>query len=247
MRRTVTVAAGLAALLACGASTATETPGNSTTPSELPAAYRLFSDSVQISIDGDVVVLRTKNVPDHKSVYFPTSDARYEAYNGSNPLFVKNPNQIVAQQMVFRLPLNPKQAANHAATPLGAIGISVNGVALFNQYAGPARPLSSEINSFDQANGHPQQTGVYHYHVEPLRVTAARGSDALIGFLLDGFPVYGPVESGRRITNSDLDQFHGHTAATKEYPSGIYHYHITSEDPYINGAGFYGTAGTVSG
>jgi hypothetical protein len=246
MRPTLTVVTALAVLLACGAGTTTESPG-STTPTELPAAFRLFSDSVQISLDGDVVVLRTKNVPDHKSVYFPTTDPRYEAYNGSNPLFAKNPNSIVAQQMVFRIPLNPKVATNHAATPLGAIGISVNGVALFNQYAGPARPLSNEINSFDQANGHPQQTGVYHYHVEPLRITAARGLDALIGFLLDGFPVYGPLENGRRITNTDLDQFHGHTSGTKEYPNGIYHYHITADDPYINGSGFYGTAGTVSG
>jgi hypothetical protein len=34
---------------------------------------------------------------------------------------------------------------------------------------------------------------------------------------------------------------------TADYPGGIYHYHITLEDPYINGNGFYGNAGTVSG
>jgi len=43
-----------------------------------------------------------------------------------------------------------------------------------------------------------------------------------------------------------LDAYHGHTSVTADYPNGIYHYHITSTDPYINGSGFYGTAGTVS-
>jgi hypothetical protein len=57
--------------------------------------------------------------------------------------------------------------------------------------------------------------------------------------------VYGPVENGRRVTNAELDAYHGHTGATADYPAGIYHYHVTDADPYINGAGFYGTPGTV--
>ncbi len=69
---------------------------------------------------------------------------------------------------------------------------------------------------------------------------------SLLGFLLDGFPVYGPEENGAAIDNSKLDPYHGHTAVTTDYPNGIYHYHITSTDPYINGSGYYGTPGTVS-
>lgn len=45
---------------------------------------------------------------------------------------------------------------------------------------------------------------------------------------------------------TDLDAYHGHTLATPDYPSGSYHYYITSTDPYINGSGFFGTAGMVS-
>ncbi|MFM7852722.1 MAG: YHYH protein [Flammeovirgaceae bacterium] len=88
--------------------------------------------------------------------------------------------------------------------------------------------------------------GGYHYHVEPLYLTTANGKSALLGFLLDGFPVYGPNENGKTITNTDLDAYHGHTGVTTEYPNGIYHYHITSADPYINGSGYYGVPGTVS-
>jgi hypothetical protein len=46
--------------------------------------------------------------------------------------------------------------------------------------------------------------------------------------------------------NSQLDAYHGHTGPTADYPAGIYHYHITTTDPYINGNGFYGKPGTVS-
>jgi hypothetical protein len=136
---------------------------------------------------------------------------------------------------------------SHSATPLGPIGVSLNGVPFFNQYAGPNQPLTNEVTSFDQYWGHPQQSGQYHYHVEPKYLTQEKFTkSALLGFLLDGFPVYGPEENGTTVTNAMLDSYHGHTSVTADYPNGIYHYHITSTDPYINGSGFYGTPGTVT-
>jgi hypothetical protein len=118
-------------------------------------------------------------------------------------------------------------------------------VPLFNQYAANNQPLTNEIDSFDQYNGHPQMTGMYHYHVEPTWIT--RNSRAvLIGVLLDGYPVYGPIENGQLVTTASLDAAHGHFGATAEFPNGVYHYHTTSDAPYINGSGFHGSPGTVS-
>jgi len=77
-------------------------------------------------------------------------------------------------------------------------------------------------------------------------LTQNQGNNVLLGFLLDGFPVYGPFENGARVVNSLLDEYHGHEHVTADYPEGIYHYHITDADPYINGSGYYGTAGTVT-
>ena len=62
-------------------------------------------------------------------------------------------------------------------------------------------------------------------------MTLNKGKNALLGFLLDGFPVYGPEEGDLAVTNSELDAYHGHEHATEEYPGGIYHYHITEADP----------------
>lgn len=203
------------------------------------------------------MVIRTKNLPDHKSPFYGKSSAKYEAYNGTNSSFstaIKLPNGtsdplLAAQDVTLRIPKNPKVASTHAGTGLGAIGVAINGVLLYNQYNGVKALLDSlEFNNFDQYNGHPTPAPAlqYHYHVEPLYLTKTKGDGALLGFLLDGFPLYGPVENGKRLKTADLDKYHGHEHATAEYPAGTYHYHVTDDAPWINGDGYYGTAGTVT-
>ncbi len=208
---------------------------DSTQITDLPAVYEKMYGATDIYVEGNFVVIKTNGRPDHKSPYYKNTEwesSLYEAYNGSNSAYAQNPNKIATQAFTFKLPLNPVVDAAHSATPLGPIGVSLNGVPFYNQYAGPNLPLTNEINSFDQYFGHPTGTSQYHYHAEPYYLTASKGKDALMGFLLDGFPVYGPVENGATVLNASLD--------------GIYHYHITDADPYINGSGFYGKAGTVS-
>lgn len=218
----------------------------------IPAVYAKIYGASSLTSDGTFLTIKTNGTPDHKSPYFAAGNSLYEAYSGTTfggTTFAKNPNTIASQTFTFKIPLNPTMATNHAATPLGAIGVAVNGVPLFNQYAGPNnQALTSEIASFDKYYGHPQQTGVYHYHVEPLYLTTVKSTKSgLMGFLLDGFPVYGPQEeNGSPIVSSDLDVYHGHTHATVDYPNGMYHYHFTADAPYLNGNGYYGTPGTVS-
>ena len=228
---------------ACSDSSAAEvTGGNGTT---VPDFYKSFSSLVTVTVEGTTVVLKSNGVPDHKSPYFPTSSSQYEKYNGVNANFHLAPNSISEQQLTLRIPLTPTKLSTPSPTPLGPIGIAVNGVAIFNQYAGGGQPLTGEIDSFDQYNGHPQQMGQYHYHAEPYWLTR-QSKEALVGVLLDGYPVYGPMENGKLVSNTDLDSAHGHTGATKEFPSGIYHYHTTGDAPYINGSGFAGQPGTVT-
>jgi len=222
---------------------------NSTASTPVPDVYKKIYGATDLYTDGDYIVIKSNGRPDHKSPYYQGTQwaaTLYEAYNGSNTSFSLNPNRIATANLSFRIPLNPAKSASPQATPLGPIGISLNGVPFYNQYAAGGTPLTNEVNSFDQYNGHPQQMGGYHYHVEPTWLTGIYGKHVLLGFLLDGFPVYGPLENNSTLTNAALDACHGHTHATADYPNGIYHYHITAEAPYINGSGFYGTAGTVS-
>jgi len=207
------------------------------------------STGMTIEINANSVVFNTNDLPDHKSPYYLDTEWEselYELYNGTNPQFNLNPNRIAEQNITFTIPLFPEESSNHSPTNLGPIGIARNGVVFFNQYAAGNSPLTNEINSFDQYLGHPAGMGNYHYHVEPTYLTEQFGNNVFLGLLADGFPVYGPFENGSEVTNNNLDEFHGHLGATVDFPDGIYHYHVTSQDPYINGNGYFGTPGNIS-
>ena len=251
--KNIFITAFLILVISCNKnSNSTSTTSTGSTSTVVPPVYsKIYGTSATITNDGTYLTIKTNGLPDHKSVYYPTSNSLYEAFSGNTfggGTFTKNPNTIATQSLTFKIPVNPVVATNHAATPLGPIGIAINGVPLFNQYAGPNQALTSEINSFDKYYGHPQQSGQYHYHVEPLYLTTVKSTKSgLMGFLLDGFPVYGPQEeSGATVVTSGLDAYHGHSHNTIDYPAGIYHYHFTADAPYLNGNGFYGTAGTVT-
>lgn len=218
--------------------------------STVPEVYKKIYGASSITSDGTYLTIKSNGTPDHVSVYYPAGNSLYQAFSGTTfggRTFAKNPNTIATQSLTFKIPLNPAMATNHALTSGGPIGISLNGVAFFNQYAAMNAPLTNEANGFDKYYGHPQNTGQYHYHVEPLFLTTVKATkSSLLGFLLDGFPVYGPEENGVAVTNSNLDVYHGHQSVTTDFPNGIYHYHITDADPYLNGSGYYGTPGTVS-
>ena len=216
--------------------------GNNNT--DLPGGFAGFIDEyTDVYISGNYVVVETTGVPNHESPYWGAGHPNYSSpHSGMNV----NPNVITAQNFKFYIPLNPSVANSVSSTPLGAIGVSLSGVPFYNQYAGPNnQPLDNEIASFDNYYGHPQQTGQYHYHWEPTYLTMTDPS-ILVGYSLDGFPVYGPVNQTDGQYPTDLDDLNGHTHVTEEYSDGIYHYHATSTVPYLIG-GFRGQVGSSGG
>ena len=229
--------------------TITDDDGGSTQPNDISVVASKFyhTDAITVSFDNEWVTITSSNLPDHLSMYYEEGHPLHADYDEpDNPDFFQNPNFIETKNYVFKIPRYPAEATNKEATPFGPMGVAVNSVAFFNQNAAPGDDIEEELNTFDQYEGHPTGDGIYHYHIEPVWLTQELGADAFLGFLLDGFPVYGPLEDGATITNSDLDNYHGHSHATEEFPEGIYHYHITSDLPWINGDGFYGTAGTLT-
>jgi hypothetical protein len=238
---------GSTLVMSCGdddTTTTTATPVGDHDISSLASKF-YNSPTVTVDVGNEFITIRSTDMPDHKSMYFPTNNALFEAYtDNSNQDFFQNPNEISAQNYEFIIPRFPEEATNKTDTQGDAFGVAVNGVVFFNQAAAPGDDILEELNSFDQYLGHPQNQGVYHYHIEPTWLTGNLGDDAFMGFLLDGFPVYGPEENGTTLTNDDLDTYHGHTSATADFPDGIYHYHITADLPWINGGQFYGIPGT---
>lgn len=245
--RTCLLAATAALAVACSSSSPTAPTSTTATAVTTTAAaavdvsgiYRQFQSAVTVSLSGTTATLRSSGVPDHASPYWPRGSAQYEAPHAGMQLA---PNQIAMQALSLQVPLAPS-IGTASDTPMGPMGMAVNGVAIFNQYAAGRSPLTNEILTFDRFNGHPQQTGQYHYHVEPLWLTSNRGADSLIGVLLDGFPVYGPRDQDGS-TPGALDSCNGHTHATREVPAGVYHYHVVTGPPYIAGC-YRGTPGRL--
>lgn len=106
--------------------------------------------------------------------------------------------------MINKLPRNVAAASTRTSTGLGAIGIWLNGVSIYNAADGISYNNAGVWNrdayifeavSFDSCNGHPQQQGVYHIHINPnclYDYTASSKHSPIIGFLFDGAPIYGP-------------------------------------------------------
>jgi hypothetical protein len=261
----------MSAFFACSCNNDTAVIADGTTTNNFSKLYAKMYNVTSIDTSGsDNVIIKTANEPDHKSPFFSANSAKYEAYNGDNPSFSTKINlngtisepTLLTKTVTFTLPRNPVQTSSHSSTSGGPMGIARNGVVYFNQYNGVGAALDElEINNVDQHLGHPTPTNAgaqYHYHFEPKYLTTKFSNSAFMGFLLDGFPVYGPYENGVKITTDMLDVYHGHVGATEDYPNDkIYHYHVVSASssvytvlktaaPYINGGKYYGKKGSVN-
>src|SRR5690606_23071745 len=74
-----------------------------------------------------------------------------------------NPNPIQAQDLSFKIPLKPTRAASPSCLPMGMIGFTNTGVALYNALDDAGRDAAAhEVQ--DLCDGHPQGKGQYHYH-----------------------------------------------------------------------------------
>jgi hypothetical protein len=230
------------------ATDSSSTSTTTTTTTTVPAAYSKIYGATSVYVEGNYVVVKATGVPDHKSPYFETTSSQYVADTRTG--FNRAPGSTISSfTYTFKFPINPAKASTTLALSAATIGIAINGVPFFNQYQMTNTLItttSGEYSSFDLYGGHPTPMNEYHYHIEPNYLTTTKGKSAIMGFMLDGFPIYGPLENGVTLTSSSLDAYHGHTGVTTEYPNGIYHYHITADIPYINGNGYYGTAGTWS-
>ena len=127
--------------------------------------------------------------------------------------------------------------------PMGPIGVALNGVVFFNPFEQGGMNAVAGYSEvwLDSCCGHPQQTGVYHYHKYPVCVKSPFKDDGkqhspIIGFAFDGFPIYGPFESDGVMAkdlsgSSSLDVCNGHSDEQRGY-----HYHVTpGKFPYVIG------------
>ena len=189
--------------------------------------------------DGDDLVFQGNDLP----VGEPTG--RFPiARTDSVYRYDTNPNRIAAQDLRFTLPAHPTRAEEPGCLPMGMIGFTVTGVALFSALDDAGRDAAAhEIQ--DLCDGHPQMRSQYHYHSASPCIPG-RDSNQLVGWALDGFPILGMRDAdGRLLTDEDLDACHGREeSVTVDGRTYGYAYRLTREYPYTVGC-FAG--GRVSG
>jgi hypothetical protein len=167
-------------------------------------AHNVFNDDESVNTTSDATwscndqerSLNGNGVPDHEVGTFPNEG---------------NPNQIAQQNIQINFPLEPSLVSDEGESAR-TVGYALNSVKF---EPGTAGSCSSDTNCSlrdpsggwsiealgqtafdfgdDMNNAHVQPTGAYHYHGMPerfLEVLGANESITLVGWALDGFPLY---------------------------------------------------------
>jgi hypothetical protein len=189
------------------------------------------------------------------------------------------PNALAEQAWVWRIPLKPILAASTTSIVdvLGTLGFTTTGLPIYGPTEGPqpeAEAFGDPIYNgiLDACGGHTGFNADYHNHALYADVYCNLTSSFIIGYALDGFPIYNSVgcldvdctETAQFISGYDMTgdptsyswkaytyNSTGKTNVLDECngrigPDGTYRYHVTDAFPYIIGC-FAGTSATQTG
>ena len=229
-----------------------------------PDFYKNYFNCVDVTVSsaqGGAVILSTKGLPPYESMYYSHEYENHTDFVSQGDGYYINPNTISEQSYSMSIqeaPVSRNLTINSSLVDgvigtsnneydMSSQGIALNGVILFNPLAGPGDDIEDEKYSFDPYNGHPEMTGIYHYHTTskgPLEAlefngfiqTATVGSTEieLYGMMCDGTLILGCTElDGSGPSNSDFDAQNGHvhdiTDGTNVFFSNRYHTHICTD------------------
>ncbi|UZR98957.1 YHYH protein [Chondrinema litorale] len=204
-----------------------------------------YTDGVSVEINDNNILIRSTGLPDHKTPYWGEGHEMYEEFPGTNHANMNT--TMISWNYVMTIPIYPEEANNKEQTELGPVGMALNGVPLYNDYEGGGLLQENAWSTFDASGAHPGPNEDYHYHCEGTYLTVDDSN--LIGFLRDGFPIYGRKDMDGTYPD-DLDENGGHERVTYDFSESIYHYHV-SNDIYstsglyvIKSGAYHGTKGT---
>jgi len=199
------------------------------------------------------------------------------------PFVAVTPNALRPQNFVWRIARNPAVAASptlivrNGMPTMGTLGFTTTGLAIYGPTEGPI-PASTPYGDpnynglLDTCGGHTGPSAEYHNHVLYQVAACNLNSLAVLGYAIDGFPIYGPtaclnvactstgtVRSGyTKIGNPAINVWsaYSYTASSdalvldacngRIQPDGSYGYHAVTLFPYILGC-LKGTATVQSG
>lgn len=214
---------------ACKTETAVN-PSNTTTSSPiatktsisfLDSAFAPYKKTISTTYDDTYYYVNSNGMPEHNMMVGITSWQQQvpipQPYSGTNH---------------WSIPLKPVYETSPLSTKTnfmkGAVALAVNGIPIFNALNNRGED-SFAIGELDQWGGHCGRADDYHYHAAPMHLSSTSGLKP-IAFALDGYAVYGAKEPDGTAMKT-LDAYHGH-----ELANSVYHYHGTSDYPYVIGS-----------
>jgi hypothetical protein len=206
----------------------------------------ISENRIKVSINGNQRILNANGISKHLTGKFPNAG---------------NPNSIKEQKYIFKIPVNPKIAAN--PTPLGMydFGLGINGIpfdpAAAEWYLGDRQSgwqyeamSGAIILGLDENHAHVQPTGAYHYHAMPTLLVLglellSTAHSPLVGWAADGFPIYAlygykePNEENSGIieNTSSYRLKKGKRPVGGNNPSGNYDGTFVVDYEYVEGTG----------
>jgi hypothetical protein len=225
--------------------------GSSTDAGINAIVSQIDADVQRVRYDSDSVYINSTGVPSYDI----------------GPWLDGNPAVATDRAWLFRIPLNPQEElGTKTTTPLGAIGVWVNGVPLFNaedahsynnQGVWNQNAVVNEAAGMDAALGHPAPVmgggmvgsyvvGIYHHHQQSPALRAQLGDDSsthspILGYGFDGFPVYGPygfanVDGSGGVVRM-RSSYQLRTGTRPSGPGGIYDGTYIEDFEYVAGSG----------
>ena len=206
-----------------------DTSDNVSTP--ISAFNEFNSSAVTVSFSDNEITIQSNALPNHTSPYWNRNSDLY-----IDPIVAQesgiSPGNIGESSYTLTVSSAPGKANRTTQTGLGAIGISVTGVPIYNQSEGPTDVTESTASGFDWAGGHSGPTG-YHYHIEARDVGQTSplpiDDERLLGIMSDGFLIYGRKCNSTGDYPNNGDASNGHFSTTQHSDESFYHYHIVNE------------------
>lgn len=225
-------------------------------PREQPARAGVadFKPEVKMEIQDGYRTITSNGIPDHPTGAFPNAG---------------NPNSIAPQSYRYRVTMTPKLTGSETRTHI--FGVAINGV--------PFDPGTAELWNSNQAwhyealsgllfsrgglgvddnLAHVQPNGAYHYHGLPMGLLKKLDYThrmALVGYAVDGFPIYGPYAyASSSDSKSPLEELkssyrlkEGMRPAGADSPGGAYDGSFESDYRYVKGLGSLDTSNGRTG
>lgn len=228
-------AAGERTLDNCGGSVA----------ADVPDFYKTYFACVTITTTATGVLIKSDNLPPHKSYYYGEGNPNYAPFDFSRgSMYRANPNKLAARTFSVDIPNTPvakgltvtaalvdkMMRTSNDEYPGGSAGVALDSVALYNATAAPGDNIDQEAYTFDNYEAHPSPDSAYHYHAPspgPLEVLKKRGISAsavvgsgspeVYGIMCDGTLVLGCTElDGAAIPTMGFDAQNGHVHDIKD-------------------------------